>query len=151
MTDEDSSIYDLTKHLDIVAVVALFIASSIVFIIFLNTLFSGGGAIYQVTCEEYDGVLRDEWITSDNITSYKDIPQSQRMTLSNESIDRLKELPPRLYNATEYTEMSEERRSVFRRALNETVEVDTRKEASYSKVIYRQDVYECDLGRYSGA
>ncbi len=111
-------------------------------------LSGGGGTEYHVNCEKTDGPLRDEWIISDNITSYEDIPQSQKTTLSNESIERLKSLSPRFYNATEYTELSNEKKEVFRRAIDDATEIDDVSKTPDRLVVYQGNVYSCTVDRY---
>lgn len=157
MTDEEGEEGPSPRKILVAAIAIVIVAVLTVGLIrvigtFLVLSGSQGEAVYHVGCEEYDGPLRDEWIISDNISSYEEIPQNQKSTLSNESVERLKDLSPRFYNATEYTELSEERKSVFRSALNGSVEVKTREEASYTDdIIYRGEVYECDFFRDSGA
>ncbi|MDZ7688614.1 MAG: hypothetical protein U5J64_07830 [Halobacteriales archaeon] len=111
-------------------------------------LSGGGGTEYHVNCEKTDGPLRDEWIISDNITSYEDIPQSQKTTLSNDSVERLKDLSPRFYNATDYAELSNEKKEIFRRAIDDATEVDNVSKTPDRLVVYQENVYSCTVDRY---
>jgi len=73
--EEKSRAGGLTKHLDIVVATVLLV----LFIMGVSFVFGGeGGDKYSVSCDEYDGSVKTEWIISDNITSYEDIPQGQK-------------------------------------------------------------------------
>lgn len=131
-------------------------AVSIVIVAVLITflaLSGGGGTEYSVTCDEYDGELgtgeklREEWVISDNITSYKDIPEGQKGNLSNDTINILKGLT-HSYNATNYTELSDKQKEVFREAIDERFAVvDNREKTPYVRVVYQDVVYFCDTDR----
>jgi hypothetical protein len=147
----------------VVLILVLAVLSLAFIIFFLPKLFFGfvilfegsGETQYGVACYKFNGELstgenvRENWVISDNITGYEDIPQSQKQNLSNDTIEVLKELPHYLYNATNYTDMSEERKTVFRKALNEneSAVVDSRDKTPYTRVFYQGNLYSCDTDR----
>ncbi|MDZ7688609.1 MAG: hypothetical protein U5J64_07805 [Halobacteriales archaeon] len=52
--------------------------------------FSGEGTEYGFDCREYERGLSEEWLLSENITGYEDIPEDQKTNLSAETVEALK-------------------------------------------------------------
>lgn len=121
--------------------------------VFLVLSGGGGGAEYTVDCDRIDG-LRVEWLMSDNITGYEDIPENQKQNLSNdtrEQINReqIKEMSSRNYNGTKYTnytDLSSAQKDLFRESLNdtETAVTENRSQTPPLRIIYGEDVYFCE-------
>jgi len=105
---------------------------------------------YGVTCDDFEGELstgekvRKGWLISDNITRYEDIPEDQKETLSNETIEVLKKLS---FNATNYSRLSEEQKEVFREGINDTAQTDASNKTPPKYVLYKGNIYFCHGGR----
>jgi hypothetical protein len=149
MTDEDDKFR--TRVLKILLFVSLFVLFSGILYLGVDFITDGQGG-YLVSCNEYDGEmstgeeLKEEWIISDNITSYEDIPQSQKDNISNNTVEVLKGADG-LFSAINYTEMSADEKELFRKALNTSVRANSR---PYARVVYRGNVYSCDMAVLEG-
>jgi hypothetical protein len=117
-------------------------------------VFSGGsgGAEYTVNCDKIDG-LRVEWLISDNITGYEDIPENQKQNLSNDTREALNGMSS--YNITDprytnYTDLSSAQKDLFRESLNDTETAVTENESKTPplRIIYRGEAYFCDTDSY---
>jgi hypothetical protein len=106
----------------------------------------GRSGRHVVTCKEYDGKmatgekLKEEWVLSDNITSYADIPKSKKENLSNKSITILKRANSS-FKPTHYDNLSNAEQRLFKQALNTTVWTDI---SLAGDVVYRGNLYACD-------
>jgi len=101
---------------------------------------------YAMTCEAEEAQeIREEWVRSDNITSYEDIPKNQTENMPQRIRDSLKADPSFWLTATKYENLSEKEKEVFRRGLNGTR--INRNKSIDTLVIYQGDVYYCDTDR----
>jgi len=116
--------------------------------VFLVLSGGGGGGEYTVDCDKIDG-LRVEWLISDNITGYEDIPENQKQNLSDYNREQIKEMSSRNYNGTNYTnytDLSSAQKDLFRESLNdtETAVTENRSQTPPLRIIYGGDVYFCE-------
>jgi len=112
-------------------------------------LSSGEGTEYGFNCEEYEGGLKEEWLLSENITGYEDIPENQKTNLSNETIEALKSLGRRSFTSSNYSELTEEQKGNFKKVLKgERVIVNDRNATPPSHVFYGDQMYTCDTDRF---
>jgi hypothetical protein len=152
MTDEDDQ--SKIRYLKVVLSLCLLILFSgfLYFGIDFIARDTSGQGEYSVSCGRYDGKmatgeeLKEEWVISDNITNYADIPQSQKDNLSNDTVEILKRANGS-FKATHYTNMSSAEKELFRKALNTSVRSNTR---PYGRVIYRGRLYSCDVAVLEG-
>jgi hypothetical protein len=120
--------------------------------VFLALSGGGGGAEHAVNCDRIDG-LRVEWLISDNITGYEDIPESQKQNLSDDTREALDGMSS--YNITDprytkYTDLSSAQKDLFRESLNNTETAVTENESKTPplRIIYRGEAYFCDTDSY---
>jgi hypothetical protein len=141
----------------IVLITVLFPQIFLAFVI----MFEGSPPDHHMTCDEFGSVeMQKSWLKSDNITSYKDIPENEKRSLSNESREQLRELASKWYDETyysNYSEMSEKEKDLFGSALDDRISLSSREYERYendftaSLILYRQKIYECDIHTYRGA
>jgi hypothetical protein len=112
---------------------------------------------YTMGCQEYDGIVREEWQRSDKISNYGDIPKSAKESLSYERRVNLAGTPPRWFSGVEYTGLSDEQQKNIRDSVNNTIsvestiyihqvffgEVEDDAATVDSVVFYQEDVYYC--------
>lgn len=117
--------------------------------------FSGEGTEYGFDCREYEGELstgynlKEEWLLSENITGYEDIPENQKTNLSNETIEALKLLGKGSFTSSNYSELTEEQKRNFKKVLKgERVIVNDRNATPPSHVFYEDQMYTCDTDRF---
>lgn len=143
-------------------IISLFVLSILVIVLIL--LFGNIYLIPYVTesppehvfdCSEYEGELstqynlKEEWLLSENITGYKDIPDNHKTNLSNETIEVLKLLGEGSFNSSNYSELTEEQKRNFKKGLKSgRVLVDDRNAPPPSHVFYKSQMYTCDTDRY---
>jgi hypothetical protein len=114
--------------------------------------------------EGYEKYMKTRWLTSDNITSYKDIPESERRTLSEDAKEFLKGHPSqrRDFTPIDYQELSSREKEIFKRAIEGPMKGDhtelseyldiTRSDGEYNHILYRNTLYVCDINQaYRGA
>jgi hypothetical protein len=154
MTDEEdpSPREILVTAIAIVIVAVLTVALIRGIGVFLLLSGGGGGAEYTVDCDRIDG-LRVEWLMSDNITGYEDIPESQKQNLSNDTREALDGMSS--YNITgpvytNYTDLSGAQKDLFRESLNDTETAVTENESKTPplRIIYQGEAYFCDTDSY---
>lgn len=94
---------------------------------------------------EYNRYMQDEWLISDNISSYEDIPESQKSNLSEEAQEWLNtsDQSIRVYNPVKYNDLSGEEQELFRRAINTTTSF--REEPDFDYVFYDRSMYHCRI------
>lgn len=139
----------------ILPIVGLLVISQLGPYIYLVGIFatdegSGDEPRYSMNCFEGDEIheIKEEWVRSDNITSYEDIPKNQTRDIPQRINESLKAAPSFWFTATEYENLSEREKEVFRRGLNGTRV--NRNEAVDTLVLYQGDVYYCDTDRFRG-
>jgi|GEM_PF-6892331 len=112
---------------------------------------------YTMECQEYDGIVREEWQRSDNISNYGDIPKSAKEKLSYERRVNLAGTPPRWFNGVKYTSLSDKQQKNIKGSVNNTIsvestiyiyqiffgEVEDDAATVDSVVFYQEDVYYC--------
>lgn len=107
--------------------------------------FPDGGTEYRFNCGEYEGGLEEEWLLSDDITGYEDIPENQKTNLSAETTEALKSLGRGSFTSSNYSELTEEQKRNFKKELNgERLIVRGRDATPPSHVFYRGQIYTCD-------
>jgi len=100
---------------------------------------------YRVTCDTYDRTIKTEWLASNNITGYEDIPEAQKRNPSNDTKEELKGIPSGWFNATNYSDLSTPEKESFKKALDDGTRVKNRsKTPPYPRVFYNGEVYLCD-------
>ena len=154
---------DFTQIARVLALTAGVGVAAIIFVLLFSqlflpfvVLFEGSGVDYSFDCREYEGELstgynlEEEWLLSENITGYEDIPENQKTNLSNETIEALRSLGEGSFTSSNYSELTEEQKKNFREDLNdERVIVNDRNLSPPSHVFYRGQMYTCDTDRFS--
>jgi len=148
--------------LALILVVVLPILASLVFeklfwaVYVIGLSVTDDGPEYFVTCSEYDSELstgaeiKEKWVISDNITRYDDLPETQKENFSNKTVEAFKQVPF-AFKATDYAEMSDDQKEIFREAINgSNVDIDNRSKTPERRVVYRGKVYTCDADRHHG-
>jgi len=79
---------------------------------------------YTMECQEYDGIVREEWQRSNNISNYGDIPGRVKENLSYETRVNLAGTPPRWFDGTEYANLSEKKQENVKNSINETIRLE---------------------------
>jgi hypothetical protein len=129
-----------------------------------NFITSDGGTEYAFTCREYDGELstgynmKEDWLLSDEINGYEDIPENEKKNMSNETIESLKSLSKKSFTSLNYTELTEEQRGNVVKAVNrEAVYISSRNATppsgvinSYQDIFYRGKMYICGEEKLRG-
>ena len=95
---------------------------------------------------DYNRYMNDEWLLSDNISSYEDIPESQKENLSAEAREWLNDTESgvvRVYNPIRYGNLSKEEQELFRRAIDNTTSF--RKKPEFRYVFYNKSIYHCNI------
>lgn len=105
-----------------------------------------GGSVYYISCEDGDVIqeINQEWVRSNNITSYEDIPKNQTKNIPQRIKESLKADPSFWLTATKYKNLSESKKEVFKKGLNGTR--INKSESLGTLVLYQEDVYYCDIG-----
>jgi len=144
--DEQDGYSRWTKLLFVLGAVVIFLGIGI--LLYLPTFvffFPNEGTEYRFDCGEYEGGLTEEWLLSDDITGYEDIPENQKTNLSAETIEALKSLGRGSFTASNYSELTEEQKRNLKKDLNgERVVVRGRDATPPSHVFYRGQMYTCD-------
>lgn len=145
--DEEDGYSSWAKLLFISGAIIIFLGIGLllylpVFVFF----FPDGGTEYTFDCGEYEGGLSEEWLLSEDITGYEDIPEEQKKNLSNETIDALKSLGEGSFTSSNYSELTEEQKRNFKKELNgeRLIIVRGRDATPPSHVFYRGQMYTCD-------
>lgn len=104
--------------------------------------------------DKHNQYMKEDWLLSNNISSYEDIPVKQRRNLSKASRDWLNVSHPgkvREYNPTAYHELPEGQRRLFITALNNTTTFNESRLWMYNSyspyVLYKGEMYRCDVLR----
>jgi hypothetical protein len=95
---------------------------------------------------DYNRYMKDEWLLSDNISSYEDIPENQKENLSAEAREWLNDTGSgfvRVYNPITYDNLSKEEQELFRRGINNTTSF--REEPDFQYVYYNKNTYYCNI------
>jgi len=94
---------------------------------------------------DYNRYMKEEWLLSDNISSYEDIPESQKENLSVEAREWLNVTDQfvRVYSPIRYGNLSKEEQELFRRAINNTTSF--REEPDFHYVFYNRSMYYCGI------
>jgi len=111
--------------------------------------------------EGYENYMKTKWLISENITNYKDIPESERRNLSEDAKEFLKGNPSqrRDFTPIDYQELSVREKEIFKRAIEGPIKGDlseyldiTRSDGEYNHILYRNTLYVCDINHaYRGA
>jgi hypothetical protein len=107
--------------------------------------------------EDSNQYMRDRWITSRNISSYEDIPATERSNLSAEARDFLtSEYRVRDYNPILYNNLSRKNKTLFKRSINRSIIYNESTFLSsdltdLNLVFYNGTVYYCDIETHGGA
>lgn len=155
---------------------SIVLASVLVLLIaLLFILFGGGGGedkyLICSLSDSHSRHMKISWLKSDNISSYEDIPGEEKENLSagserwlNISALNYTDTYIREYNPTEYQELSEDRKKLFRNSLNSRVYLDDLDENTSTEnlffnserlflnssfILYQGDMYYCDIYRGS--
>lgn len=103
--------------------------------------------------------MKTEWLISDNVTSYNDIPKSERRNLSEDAKEFLKGNPSqrREFTPIDYQELSSREKEIFKRAIKERIKGNYSEVSEYAEIIrsdgknnhilYRNVLYDCDIIR----
>lgn len=144
--DEQDGYSRWTKLLFVLGALVIFLGiGTLLYLPIFVFFFPAEGTEYIFDCREYEGGLKEEWLLSDNITGYKDIPENQKKNLSTEAIDALKSLGEGSFTSSNYTELTGEQKRNFKKDLNgERVVVRGRDATPPSHVSYRGQMYTCD-------
>ncbi len=129
----------------LLAFVILIIAMPILLFLSLD-----GGSEYAMSCSAYEPTAQEEWLRSDNITSYEDIPESKKENLSEDERERLKSLPSFWFDGDDYGNLSNAQKDAFERAINHTIRAN-RSEIISKRVFYRGKTYRCERNPITGA
>jgi len=175
MTDEEQTEENEEGKTSRLTVSLLFVAAAVFAVLFLLILitvifpqifllfvimFEGSPPDHHMTCDGINMEMQKSWLKSDNITSYEDIPENEKRSLSNETKERLKDTSSKWYDDTyyrNYSNMSEKEKGLFDSALNDRISLNSREYERYSDsftrllILYRKGIYECDIHTYRGA
>ena len=108
----------------------------------------------SVSCslhENHSRYMKTEWLLSSNVSSYEDIPNSERRNLSAEAMQWLESERAHEYNPIKYSELSDSERDLFKRAVNNGTTFD-RSNAFWDEdptdlnfVFYNGSMYRCEI------
>jgi 23S rRNA maturation mini-RNase III len=115
----------------------------------VNPTPSNEGPEYSMICYTGEDIqeIREEWVRSENITSYEDLPKNQTENLPQRIKESLKADASYWLTAVKYSNLSEDEKDVFRRGINGTR--ISRDESIGTLVLYEGSVYYCDTDRYT--
>jgi hypothetical protein len=145
----------IRENVDILAMAALLIMFLAGYQFAMNFLLGDSSGTFDAICDEYDGDIgtndrvKREWVLSDNIMSYEELPEDEKKNLSNASIEILKRSDS-LFVATNYSNLSAAQKEIFRASVNESEEpdrVNSRDKVPTGRIIYRGEIYSCELHR----